>query len=134
MAKVGQRDTDIERVLGTALWRVGVRYRKNVKLVGTPDLAIPKSRVLIFVDSCFWHGCRYHCRHPKSNSVFWDQKIERNRRRDLRVSRYHRRRGWKVLRFWEHRLRADLKGCVQIVLEALAEAPSGRSGKSRARN
>jgi len=118
MSRVGQRDTDIELLLRQALWRRGLRYRKNVKLIGTPDLAIKTRRLVVFVDSCFWHGCRFHCRRPKSNILFWKSKIERNRRRDVRVTRYYRRRGWTVLRFWEHVLRQDLDGCVRRVVHA----------------
>ena len=119
MSRVGQRDTDIELLLRQALWREGVRYRKNVKIVGTPDLAFKGRRLVVFVDSCFWHGCRFHCRRPKSNTAFWEAKIERNRRRDVRVTRHYRRRGWTVLRFREHALRQDLERCVRLVADAV---------------
>ena len=121
MSRIKQRDSGIERTLRSALWRRGVRYRKNVRIYGTPDLVLLASRVLVFVDSCFWHGCRFHCRRPKSNVDFWEAKIARNRRRDLKVTRFYRRRGWVVLRFWEHRLLNDLDACVERVVKAVAE-------------
>lgn len=122
MSRVKQRDSDIERTLRLALWRSGIRYRKNVRMYGTPDLVISKARVLVFVDSCFWHGCRFHCRRPKSNIEFWEAKLIRNRQRDLRVTRHYRRQGWTVLRFWEHRLRGNLGACVEQVRGAVVEA------------
>lgn len=119
MSRVKQRDSGIERALRSALWRAGVRYRKHVRMRGTPDLAVASARVVVFVDSCFWHGCRFHCRRPKSNVDFWNQKIERNRRRDVKVNRHYRRRGWTVLRFWEHQLNRDLQSCVARVIDAV---------------
>lgn len=120
MSRIKQRDSGIERALRAALWRTGVRYRKHVRIYGTPDLAMSTARVLVFVDSCFWHGCRFHCRRPKSNVEFWESKIARNRRRDLKVTRYYRRRGWTVIRFWEHQLSKDLDACVGRIAAAVA--------------
>ena len=116
MSLIKQRDSVIEQRLRTALWRSGIRYRKNVRTKGTPDIVIGRSQLVIFVDSCFWHGCRYHCRMPKSNVRFWREKIARNQKRDRSISRFYRRRGWIVFRFWEHRLKRDFEGCVAKVL------------------
>jgi DNA mismatch endonuclease (patch repair protein) len=121
MARVKQKDSQIERRLRLALWSAGIRYRKNVRIFGTPDLVISANRVLIFVDSCFWHGCRFHYQQPKSNADFWQSKIDRNRRRDRKVTRHYRRKGWTVVRFWEHQLAADFERCVQRVVQMLAE-------------
>jgi DNA mismatch endonuclease (patch repair protein) len=116
MSRIKQRDSAIERQLRAALWRAGLRYRKNVRMHGTPDLVLLRARILIFVDSCFWHGCRFHCRKPKSNVEFWETKILRNRRRDLKVTKFYRRRGWTVFRFWEHQLLKDPDACVSRVV------------------
>ena len=46
-----------EVVLAKALWHKGYRYRLNYKgLPGSPDIAIIKYKVAIFVDGEFWHG------------------------------------------------------------------------------
>ena len=119
MAAVKQRGTRLERDFAKALWAAGVRYRKNVRMHGTPDILVRKAKLVVFLDSCFWHGCRFHCRWPKSNIVFWETKISRNRKRDRAVSRYYRRAGWTVLRFWEHQLARDLESCVSQVAGAL---------------
>ncbi|TAK13334.1 MAG: very short patch repair endonuclease [Acidobacteria bacterium] len=118
MAKIRQRDSDLEVRLRLAVWRAGLRYRKNVRVHGTPDLLISQAKIVVFVDSCFWHSCRFHCRRPKSNVRFWNAKLERNRQRDLAVTRYYRRRSWTVLRFWEHQLKTDFQGCVKKVIRA----------------
>lgn len=79
-------------------------YRKQWAVAGKPDFAWPKSRVALFVDGCFWHGCPRCDRPSKSNLDFWKTKIVSNRRRDRRVSRKLRKEGWRVLRVWECRI------------------------------
>ena len=70
----------LENIVSRALWKQGVRFRKNVKyLFGTTDIAIKKYKVVIFVDSCFWHYCPKHGNIPKSNVEFWEKKLTRNR-------------------------------------------------------
>lgn len=64
-----------------------VRFRKNVKsLFGTPDIASKKYKIVIFVDSCFWHLCPEHGNIPKTNIEFWENKLIRNRQRDCEVN------------------------------------------------
>ena len=54
----------------------GIRgYRKQWPVAGKPDFAWPKSRVALFVDGCFWHGCPRCDRPSKSNTSFWKPKI-----------------------------------------------------------
>jgi len=83
----------------------GLRYKKNVSgLPGTPDIAFPDKKLVIFLDSCFWHGCRWHGSRPASNKKFWLKKIQDNKKRDRAVNLEYKRMGWKILRFWEHEL------------------------------
>ncbi|MFA5762945.1 MAG: very short patch repair endonuclease [Bacilli bacterium] len=76
-------------------------WRRNVRLIGTPDFCWRKQRIALFVDGCFWHGCPKCYRQPKSNVIYWKKKIERNKRRDKEVNRNLTRIGWKVVRIWE---------------------------------
>jgi DNA mismatch endonuclease (patch repair protein) len=80
-------------------------WRRHYKIIGTPDFVFPKSKVAIFVDGCFWHGCKLCYKAPKSNTEFWSAKIAYNRRKDRRVSRQLRAKGWHVIRVWEHSLK-----------------------------
>lgn len=110
------KDTSIELLLRRALFKRGVRYRKNVKsILGTPDIAIKKYKLLIFCDGDFWHGNDLH--NIKSHSKFWNQKIKRNQERDLEYTIRLRDDGWTVLRFWESEIRTDLEKCVQQVID-----------------
>jgi DNA mismatch endonuclease (patch repair protein) len=116
MQAVRSKETGIEILLRKALWNKGYRYKKNYKkLIGKPDIVFPKQKVAIFVDSCFWHGCPYHCRKPHSHRSYWYHKIACNKDRDRAVNRKLRHEGWIVIRLWEHSLMNSLKKCVQVI-------------------
>jgi len=97
---------------------MGIRgYRKNWKgALGKPDLAWPKLKLAVFVDSCFWHFCPIHCKMPRTNKRFWREKLMRNRKRDAEVTVKLAKEGWKVLRLWTH---VPLREQVEAVLLAL---------------
>lgn len=78
-------------------WRLHAR-----EIVGVPDVWFPTQQVAIFVDGCFWHGCRQCGHYPKSNSAFWRLKIDRNRERDSKNNLLLRKAGVRVIRIWEH--------------------------------
>jgi DNA mismatch endonuclease, patch repair protein len=101
---LGNKTTEV--LMGRLLWHAGVRgYRKHWPVAGKPDFAWPGLRVALFVDGCFWHGCRRCRRIPSSNTTFWRARIEGNRARDRRVTRALRRDGWVIVRVWECRVR-----------------------------
>jgi|ERR1035441_10196449 DNA mismatch endonuclease (patch repair protein) len=102
MALVRSKDgRTTELKLARLLCAAGLRgYRKQWPVAGKPDLAWPGLKVAVFVDGCFWHGCP--CKYlPRSNTDFWQNKIETNKRRDRKVSARLRRAGWIVLRIKE---------------------------------
>lgn len=117
MSRNKARDTKPEMLLRKIAWKQGLRYRLNYKLEGKPDLVFVKYRLAVFVDGCFWHGCPEHYKSPKTRAEFWQEKIQRNRRRDRHVNRVLAMQGWHVLRFWEHSVRASPTSCVEIILE-----------------
>jgi DNA mismatch endonuclease, patch repair protein len=80
-------------------------WRRRQPLAGKPDFVFRKEKIAVFVDGCFWHGCKRHCRMPKSQTAYWVPKIARNKLRDVEVSRLLRREGWLVQRIWEHSLK-----------------------------
>ncbi len=109
MSQVRSRDSKIEVNFRSALWRAGYRYRKNARnYFGKPDVVLKKYKIVAFIDSCFWHGCKKHCRRPATNKKYWINKIERNKRQDKKVSRYYKKIGWRGIRIWEHEIKNDL--------------------------
>lgn len=105
MSKVRSKDSKIEVEFRKKLWKVGFRYRKNsTKYFGKPDIVLPKYKTVIFIDSCFWHGCKKHGSMPQTRKRFWEAKIERNKQRDKEVNKYYKKSDWKIFRIWEHDL------------------------------
>ena len=82
-------------------------WRRGTSLPGRPDFAFPAKRLIVFVDGDFWHGNPSNFRLPRSNTRYWEEKIRGNRRRDKRINRMLRARGWKVYRFWQSDLKKE---------------------------
>ena len=115
MRAIHSTNTKDEVRLAKALWNLGYRYRKNNKTVfGTPDLTFKKLKIAIFVDSEFFHGkdLETHKDRVKTNTEFWQKKIERNMQRDIEVNKYLESQNWKVLRFWSEEVEKNLEDCV----------------------
>ena len=83
-------------------------WRRNVKLAGKPDFIFRRERLAVFVDGCFWHGCKRHCRLPETNRRYWQDKIAGNAARDRKSILRLKKSGWRVLRIWEHSLKAPV--------------------------
>ena len=119
MAHVSLKNGKAESILAKLLWHSGVRYRKNHRhLPGSPDIAVTKYKVAVFVDGEFWHGQNWETRkiRLKSNRNYWIEKIEENIARDKRNNEALSIMGWKVIRFWEKEVLKAPDLCVQKVL------------------
>lgn len=121
MQHIHSKDTKAELILRKALWHKGIRYRKNYKVLpGTPDIAITKYRVAVFVDGDFWHA-RGHELNPgeqiQTNQLFWRKKMKRNVERDKEINEALLERGWIVLRFWESDIKKDLDNCINEIFQ-----------------
>jgi len=95
-----------ERLLGQALWRAGLRYRKHPPgLPGRPDFVFAGPRVCLFCDGDFWHGRDWETLREKlarrANPDYWLAKIGRNVERDQEQTRQLTDLGWLVVRLWE---------------------------------
>lgn len=101
----GSRNKDTEIALAKLLRRNRITcWRRNQSVFGKPDFVFRHERLALFVDGCFWHGCLKHSKPPRSNQTYWRAKMIRNKARDRSVSRALRKKGWRVLRIWEHEL------------------------------
>lgn len=116
MQAVKSKNTKLEEYVSKELWKRGIRFRKNVNsLKGKPDIAIKKYKLVIFLDSCFWHGCKKHCRYPKTNKDYWISKIEKNKERDQKITNYYIKKGWNILRIWEHDLKENFINTIEKI-------------------
>lgn len=103
MRRVRGKHSSAERALRSAFHTAGLRFRLHRRVEGVAvDMAFPGSRVAVFVDGCFWHGCPEHATFPKTNQEYWLPKLAANRERDRRQATRIRAAGWRVFRVWEH--------------------------------
>lgn len=79
-------------------------WRRHFPIEGTPDFCWPEKKVALFVDGCFWHGCPFCYNLPKTNKKYWLHKVKSNQKRDNRVNRFLRRKGWSVIRVRDCRI------------------------------
>ncbi|USG67346.1 very short patch repair endonuclease [Brevibacillus ruminantium] len=116
MKAIRSTGSALENKVTKELWRRGFRFRKNVrKLMGNPDIAIQKHKIVIFLDSCFWHSCPIHGNMPTTNVGYWEKKLKRNMDRDIEVKEYYSNKGWKILRIWEHEVKNDFEGTLEKI-------------------
>ena len=109
MSRIKGSGTGPEVRLAAELKKTRFKFTLNdSSLPGKPDFVFPRYKVAVFVHGCFWHGhvCQKG-RIPKTNSDFWHNKILRNRKRDARVIRELRTRGWSVLTVWECKIKTS---------------------------
>lgn len=114
--------TKPEVTLRKALWHAGLRgYRKNVRtLPGTPDVVFGRSRLVVFLHGCYWHGCpSCNIQASKTNSVYWQAKIQGNRDRNVRNRLILEGMDYQILVVWECELRQNVQAAVERVKEAL---------------
>lgn len=103
MRRITGKDTEPEMVVRRLLHRMGYRFRLHRKdLPAKPDIVLPKFKTVILVHGCFWHGhgCSPKNRRPKSNTEYWNPKIDRNIRRDAENLEKLRSLGWKAVVIW----------------------------------
>lgn len=84
-----------------------------------PDIVFTRSRIAVFVDGCFWHGCSDHGTLPERNQEYWTPKLAANAARDRRNDEALEREGWVVIRVWEHEP-------VAAASDRIVEVTSGR--------
>ena len=130
MSRIRSRDTRPEVRLRKALWHLGLRYRKNwKKLPGSPDIALTRQKIAIFVDGDFWHA-RGHQEHPgeqvASNREYWTRHLARNVEHDRDVNDALTELGWLVLRFWSSDIEKHLDRCVAEVCEYCGKTQDAR--------
>lgn len=107
-------------------------WRRNSRIFGNPDFVFPKHKLCIFVDGCFWHGCKCKKgRLPKTNSEYWEKKIERNKLRDKTVSRFLRSRGYNVIRIRECQLKKNPKRQLSRIMKAMKNVNISSSASLR---
>jgi len=124
MSRIRGKNTKPEVRLRSLLHRAGFRFRiHDSRLLGKPDIVLPKYKVVIFVNGCFWYrhkGCKY-CTFPKSRKEFWDRKFADTIERDGLKQEQLRKAGWKVYVVWECEIKSDPEGVLKTLTSQLQE-------------
>jgi len=112
MSAIKGRDTKPEISIRKLLYSLGYRFRLQRKdLPGKPDIVLPKYKVAIFINGCFWHqhkNCKI-AHFPASNRDFWERKLNRNAERDRKNYALLREMGWRVIVIWECEIKTILQ-------------------------
>lgn len=106
MAAIKSKGMKPEMAVRRLVHSIGYRYRLHARdLPGKPDLVFRPRRKVIFVHGCFWHQhAMERCldgRRPKSNTGYWNPKLEGNVARDKRNREALTQAGWDVLVIWD---------------------------------
>ncbi|WP_197442908.1 very short patch repair endonuclease [Lignipirellula cremea] len=119
MSRIRATDTTPERYIRVLLEAASLEFDQHARdLPGRPDFVFREQQTAVFIDGDFWHGWRFPLwRHRLSDK--WREKISKNRERDVRNHRTLRRRGWTVVRIWEHQVEANPLGCIERIALAL---------------
>ena len=119
MSHVKTKRNSAEVMIAKSLWHRGYWYRLNYKaLPGSPDIALTKYRIAIFIDGEFWHGKDFEQRKNKlkNNKDYWIEKIQENIDRDLRNDKLLRQMDWYPIHFWSNDV---IKYCNQCIDEII---------------
>lgn len=119
MARVKNKSTAPEVKVRSILHKLGFRFRINRRdLPGTPDIVLPKYRAVVFVHGCFWHG--HDCKRghrPETNKSFWNEKIDKNKKRDELTINKLTELGWRVLVIWQCEIKKKTQAGLELRLK-----------------
>lgn len=125
MSQIRSKNTKPELMVRKCLFANGFRYRLHCKdLPGKPDIVLPKYKTVIFVHGCFWHG-HEGCSNfvvPKTNTVWWLNKISRNKQLDTEHIKNLKSDKWSVITLFECKLKKrNIDSSMNTVFEKLSK-------------
>ena len=110
MSRIRSKNTKPELLVRQFLHSKGLRFKLHEpSLPGKPDLVFPKYRTVININGCFWHlhsGCKFSVM-PKTKTEYWENKLLKNKARDVKNTELLEMSGWKVIVVWECELKKD---------------------------
>jgi len=106
--------TKIQRKLYSAMSAAGIEFEPEylIKPKFIVDAAMPKHKIIIQADGCYWHG--HNCRGKKLTRRQASQQA-----RDRAQDKYLQSCGWTVLRFWGCEINSDIDSCIRKILTTL---------------
>ena len=106
MSNIRNKDTGIEKIVFAYLRKNNIYFQKHYsKIPGKPDIALPSQKKAVFINGDFWHGYRFGDWKDRLPKDYWKNKIAGNIKRDAKNYRLLRKKGWRILKIWSHRLK-----------------------------
>ncbi len=145
MVRQPRQNTKPENRLFETLGERGIEFARNVEPVEglrrEVDGCLAKEKIAVFVDGCFWHGCPIHSRPTKSNTLWWREKIDRNKARDSETDTtlrsrvpFQRTPPSRSPDVEQPELQEATEGAVGTLSEALKVEKESRTSQSRRRH
>jgi len=77
MSRIRAKNTTAELIVFKDLRKRGIYFQKHyARIVGTPDIALPRKKLAVFIDGDFWHGRSLQKLVEKRGyDDFWTKKI-----------------------------------------------------------
>lgn len=121
MQRIRSKGTTAERIVERELRRRKIYFAKQVaSIIGKPDIVFRRKKVIVFIDSDFWHVNPKRFIAPKTNVKYWQKKIARNKERDKKINLELKKSSWQVLRLWEYDVKHNTDKCIDRILDAIA--------------
>lgn len=125
MSRIRPKNSKMERAVFRSLRKRRIYFTRHATdLPGRPDIVFRKLRIVVFIDSDFWHGWQFP-RWEDTLPEYWQEKISNTKKRDRKNARKLRRLGWTVVRIWEHELKDDFEGSIDRIANARLDAVAG---------
>lgn len=122
MSQIRSKNTRLELAMKRILRKAKIKFKTYPRIYGSPDFLVGE-RIAVFCDSSFWHGRNWKKLKSQlekgSNAKYWVEHLARNRNRDRHVNSTLRRRGFKVLRFWDDEIFKRQEACVRRIKAAI---------------
>lgn len=118
---IPSKDTKPERMLQLGLILRNIKFRTHEPILGQPDIFI-EPNICIFVDGCFWHGCK------KCYNKFHSKLLEKLKR-DAEVNHTLNIKGYHVIRIWEHDIHNNLNQHVDNILYLISSSLTSHNKK-----
>ena len=120
MQHIRSKNTQPEKAVIRELRNRKIYFVKHVgNIIGKPDIVFRRKKVIVFIDSDFWHCNPEKFKMPKTNTEYWEKKISRNIKRDKLVNESLKEQGWNVLRFWESDIKKNIDKVISKILQAI---------------
>lgn len=103
MSRIRSKETQAEKIAFKYLRQNKIYFQKHyARALGKPDIALPRKKKAVFIDSDFWHGRTYEkVLKNRPPGDYWITKIARNMERDSIQREALISQGWSILVIWE---------------------------------